>query len=228
MGDDNTPMDATQDTQPALPASGRKGRPRKANENASRGRSPRGKTASGASTQADTPSPSPVSIAQASPAARAPTRRPATRTRRGGLRNRGREPGVLRLAERARLIAEHGGVHLLADPLAALLPAARSALFNAALDEAIHAVVDEFASTLAPAVVQLWIAEAAPWSPGHERVGSLELEPSLRLRAAARAAVRGVTESGAAALQAESNMPGDLPAPDISIGSNGAMPRWPG
>ena len=230
MGDDNTAMDATPGTQPAPPASGRKGRPRKANENAPRGRSPRGKAASGASTQADAdaPSPSPVSIAQAPSAGQAPARRPATRARRGGLRSRGREPGVLRLAERARLIAEHGGVHLLADPLAALLPAARSALFNASLDEAIHAVVDEFASTLAPAVVQLWIAEAAPWSPGHERVGSLELEPSLRLRAAARAAVRGVTESGVAALQAESNVPGDLPAPDISIGSNGAMPRWPG
>src|SRR6185437_13861309 len=142
-----------------------------------------------------------------------------------------------RLAERARLIAEHGGVHLLADPLAAFLPAARNALFNAAIDDAIHAVVEELASTLAPAVLQIWIAEAAPWSPGHERVGGLELEPSLRLRATAGAAVRGVTESGIAALVAESNTPGELPEPDISVGSSSSMsgmngmngmPRWPG
>ena len=49
-----------------------------------------------------------MSIAQAPTAARAPTRRPATRARRGGLRSRGREPGVLRLAERARLMERIG------------------------------------------------------------------------------------------------------------------------
>ena len=132
----------------------------------------------------------------------------------------------MRLAERARLIAEHGGVHLLADPLTALLPAARNELFNAALDVAIHAVAEELASTLAPAVVQVWITEAAPWSAGQDRVGGSELEPSLRLRAVARAAVRGVAESGVAALQAESSAPGDLPLADTSI--SGALPRWPG
>jgi signal transduction histidine kinase len=235
MGDDNTAMDATPDTHPTPPGSGRKGRPRKAGENAPRGRTSRGKAAPVGSAEAGAhASPSPVRDAPVSPATLAPqtsTRRPTTRARRGGLRGRGREPGVLRLAERARLIAEHGGVHLLADPLAAFLPAARNALFNVGLDDAIHAVVEELASTLAPAVVQIWIAEAAPWLPGHERVGGLELEPSLRLRVTARAAVRGVTESGIAALVAESNMPGELPGPDISVGNSSTMngmPRWPG
>ena len=134
----------------------------------------------------------------------------------------------MRLAERARLIAEHGGVHLLADPLTALLPAARNELFNESLDVAIQAVAEELASTLAPAVIQVWIAEAAPWSAvqDRDRVGGSELEPSLRLRAATRAALRGVTENGAAALQAESSAPGDLPPADTGI--SGAMPRWPG
>ena len=132
----------------------------------------------------------------------------------------------MRLAERARLIAEHGGVHLLADPLTALLPAARNELFNSALDVALHAVTAELASTLAPAVVQVWIADAAPWSAGQDRVGGVELEPALRLRATARAAVRGVTESGMAALQAESSAPGDFASGDTSV--SGAMPRWPG
>ncbi|HEU5347393.1 MAG TPA: ATP-binding protein, partial [Ktedonobacterales bacterium] len=156
------------------------------------------------------------------PAPHIPTHRAAPRTRRGGLRSRGREPGMLRLAERARLIADHAGVH----PLVALLPAARNALFNAALDDALRAVTEELASTLAPAVVQVWIADAALWSSGHDRVGGLELEPSLRLRATARAAVRGVMETGVAALQAESNAPGEIPAPETSI--SGSMPRWPG
>ena len=132
----------------------------------------------------------------------------------------------MRLAERARLIAEYGGVHLLADPLTALLPAARNELFNAALDIAIQSVAEELASTLAPAVIQVWIADAAPWSAGQDRIGGSELEPSLRLRAATRAAVRGVTESGVAALHVESSAPGDLLPADTSI--SGAMPRWPG
>jgi signal transduction histidine kinase len=132
----------------------------------------------------------------------------------------------MRLAERARLIAEHGGIHLLADPLTAFLPAARNELFNAALDVAVLAVAEELASTLAPAVVQVWTADAAPWSAGQDRVGGVELEPSLRLRAVARAAVRGVTESGLAALQAESNAPDDSSPADTGI--SGAMPRWPG
>jgi signal transduction histidine kinase len=132
----------------------------------------------------------------------------------------------MRLAERARLIAEHGGVHLLADPLTALLPAARNELFNAALDGALQSVAEELASTLAPAVIQVWIAEAASWSAGQDRIGGSELEPALRLRAATRAAIRGVTESGVAALQAESSAPGDVPPADTSI--SGSMPRWPG
>ncbi len=233
MGDDNRPMDATPDTQPTPSGSGRKGRSRKADENAPRGRTPRGTAAPAGSVEVSAPASPPLAPPVAA-TPRTPTHRTAARARRGGLRGRGREPGVLRLAERARLIAEHGGVHLLADPLAALLPAARNALFNAALDDAIHAVAEELASTLAPAVLQIWIAEAAPWSPGHERVGGLELEPSLRLRATARAAVRGVTESGIAALVAESNTPGVLSEPDISVGSSSSMsgmngmPRWPG
>lgn len=212
-------------------AGARKPRSRKTtgDADATRSRTPRGKTTPNATSPTGMPPVPPLAsdLTPATPASRAPTHRPVSRSRRGSVRIRGREPGVLRLAERARLIAEHAGVHLLADPLAALLPAARNALFNAALDEAVHAVVEELASTLAPAVVQLWLADAAPWSPSPDRVGGQELEPSLRLRATARAAVRGVTESGVAALQAESSAPTrDLPSPEMSVG--GGMPRWPG
>ncbi len=220
MGDDNTHVNPSPDAGPQntpATAAPRKARSRKSpgDGDSARSRGSRGKAAPVAPDMtAAAPISSPVSGATPiAPTAPAPTHRPAPRVRRGSLRSRGREPGVLRLAERARLIAEHGGVHLLADPLAALLPAARNALFNAALDDAAHAVAEGLASTLAPAVVQIWIADAAPWSAGHDRVGGLELEPSLRLRAIARAAIGGVTESGMAALQAESNAPGDLPAP---------------
>lgn len=227
MGDDTTPMGFSPAPEPTPQSAGRKSRSRKSSDSATRSRTPRGKPAADAPAQAEAlPASSLVDDAQVAPITRTPGARPATRARRGGLRGRGREPGVLRLAERARLIAEHGGVHLLTEPLVALLPAARNALFNASLDESVHAVAEELASTLAPAIVQIWIAEAAPWTPGHERIGGLELERSLRLRAASRSAVRGITENGMAALQPESNAPSELPAPDTSI--SGVMPRWPG
>src|SRR5690242_19926578 len=165
MGDDvrranpsPAPEPAAPNTSSTSPAGGsRKTRGRKsANDgDTTRSRSSRNKSAPAA------PSIAPVSAAPTPPE---PTSRPAPRIRRGSLRGRAREPGVMRLAERARLIAEHGGVHLLADPLTALLPAARNELFNSALDVALHAVTAELASTLAPAVVQVWIADAAPWS----------------------------------------------------------------
>lgn len=235
MGDDTIRMHASPPPDPAPndpPASGggRKSRSRKVSDEGSapRGRALRG----GKSAQKATESAQPASAATPPPAtesATAPLPRPASlrppRVRRGGLRGRVREPGVLRLAERARLIAEHGGIHLLADPMAALLPAARTALFNASIDEAIHPVTEELASTLAPAVIQVWIADAAPWSASQERVGGLELEPSLRLRATTRAAVRGVSESGMSALQAESTVPGERITPEMSVSG---MPRWPG
>lgn len=233
MDDDGARTNPSQVTPDAkTPIAARKSRSRKAPVEgaAPRGRSPRSKTAP-AVPVADEARPTlfPPSELPAIAPPRPPAYRVSARSRRGGLRARGREPGVLRLAERARLIAEHAGVHLLSDPLAALLPAARTALFNAALDDAIRAVAAELASTLAPAVVQIWIADAAPWSSAagsHERVGGLELEPTLRLRATARAAVHGLVENGAAALQAESSAPGDVSAPESSVG--GAMPRWPG
>ena len=227
MGDDTTPTGSSPVPGPTAQSAGRKSRSRKSSDQPTRSRTPRGKPAPNAPAQAEAlPASSPGNVAPVTSTTRTPGTRPAARARRGGLRWRGREPGVLRLAERARLIAEHGGVHLLTEPLVALLPAARNALFNASLDESIHAVAEELASTLAPAVVQIWIAEAAPWTPGHERIGGLELERSLRLRAASRSAVRGMTESGAAALRAESSAPGEVPAPDTSV--SGGMPRWPG
>ncbi|HEX6540430.1 MAG TPA: GAF domain-containing protein [Ktedonobacterales bacterium] len=234
MGDDSTPMNpspapesTSHDTQ--THGKGRKARARKSDADGvpSRGRASRDKGAGRASAQPDTPSPAlPGAEGQASGASqRTTTYRPIPRARRSGLRSRGREPGVVRLAERSRMITEHTGVHLLTDPLAALLPAARTVLFNAALDDAIHAVAEELASTLAPAIVQVWIADAAAWSSGHERVGGLELEPSLRLRAASRSAVRGTTESGLAAIRMETNTSGERP-PETSV--SGVMPRWPG
>jgi signal transduction histidine kinase len=220
--------DTKDTTSSPAPEPARRSRSRKAPTVTSppRSRTPRGKSAATPAQPADSPPP-PSAVTGNAPIIAPPhttAYRPVARPRRGSLRVRGREPGVLRLAERARLIAERTGVHLLADPLAALLPAARNALFNAALDDALHAVAEELSSTLAPALVQVWIADATPWLGGNERAGAMEVSPSLRLRAAARAAVRGVAESGLAALQAESNMPGDLPS-ETSI--SGIMPRWP-
>jgi signal transduction histidine kinase/PAS domain-containing protein len=132
--------------------------------------------------------------------------REATRARRGGLRSRGRESGVIGLVERARLTPSLLGMGLLLDPLLSEMPTMRSALLNRSLDDALRIAGGRLAASLAPSVLQVWIAEPAVWSGPHEQIGGLELFPTLRLR------VR-VSAAPSAALLATDGAP-ETPGPD--------------
>jgi signal transduction histidine kinase len=84
-----------------------------------------------------------------------------------------------------------------ADAPFTTLPVMRYALLNRPVDEAANLLADGLATALAPAAVQVWIAEPAPWTSEQGRVGGLELLPLLRLRAMAR--VLGADDAAAAA-----------------------------
>ena len=104
------------------------------------------------------------------------------RARRGGMRSRGRESGVVGLVERARLTPSLLGMGPLLDPLLSSMPAMRAALLNRSLDDALRIAGAHLAASLAPCVLQVWIAEPAVWSGPNEQIGGLELFPTLRLR----------------------------------------------
>ena len=108
--------------------------------------------------------------------------RDATRARRSGMRSRGRESGVVGLVERARLTPSLLGMGPLLDPLLSSIPTMRHALLNRPLDDALRIAGAQLAASLAPSVVQVWIAEPAVWSGPSEHIGGLELFPTLRLR----------------------------------------------
>src|SRR5262249_9714013 len=61
-------------------------------------------------------------------------------------------------------------------------------------DEAVPLVAEGLVVALAPAVVQIWIADASPLAGGQGRIGGQELAPTLRLRALARTASRSSDE----------------------------------
>jgi signal transduction histidine kinase len=147
--------------------------------------------------------------------------------RRTATRRRVRESGVLGLAGRARLLSEQATSYLPPDSLATALPSIRQALFARPLDDALRSVAEELAGALSPAAVQIWVAEPALAAGERGKVGGLELTPTLRLRATARAAVRDRLEAGLEAFSPASSVPG-VPLPqgaDASLG--GSMPRWP-
>ncbi len=138
--------------------------------------------------------------------------REATRARRGGLRSRGRESGVIGLVERARLTPSLLGMGLLLDPLLSEAPTMRSALLNRSLDDALRIAGGRLAASLAPSVLQVWIAEPAVWSGPHEQIGGLELFPTLRLR------VRMSAATPSAALLATDGAPETLGPDDVPAG----------
>jgi signal transduction histidine kinase/PAS domain-containing protein len=92
-----------------------------------------------------------------------------------------RESGVTGLAGRARL-APTGFPTPLLDPLLSALPAMRHTLLNRALDDALRAAGAQLAASVPPSVIQFWIADPGIWGGETDRVGGLELFPTLRAR----------------------------------------------
>ncbi len=125
----------------------------------------------------------------AGPATKAPTPdalAPDVSTPRGRRPSgRTRESGVLGLTERARQAVDRHSFGPLLDMLAPSLPNLRRAIISGSLDEGLRALVEGLVNTLEPAVAQCWLADAAPWASEGERVGGVELAPSLRLGASA-------------------------------------------
>ncbi len=117
----------------------------------------------------------------------APGRTPSSHARRAAGRGHARESGVTGLAERARLASSNFATPLL-DPLLNALPAMRHTLLNRALDDALRAAGAQLGASLAPSVVQFWIADPGVWGGETDRVGGLELFPTLRARVTVTAA----------------------------------------
>ncbi len=108
-------------------------------------------------------------------------------------RLRPRESNIAGLGERARIQYEPRLPAALPDPLAVLLPGLRQALLNRPFDEAAPLVAEGLAAALAPAAVQIWIADPVPGGDDETaRPGGQELLPTLRPRATARALTRAV------------------------------------
>jgi signal transduction histidine kinase len=103
------------------------------------------------------------------------------RVRRISSRGHARESGVAGLAERARL-ASGGFSTPLLDPLLSALPALRHALLNRALNDALRVAGAQLGASLAPSAIQFWIADPGVWGGETDRVGGLELFPTLRAR----------------------------------------------
>jgi signal transduction histidine kinase/PAS domain-containing protein len=104
----------------------------------------------------------------------------ALRTRRIAGRH-GRQSAIIGLASRARLAATGFPTPLL-DPLFNGLPAMRHTLLNRALDDALRVVGAQLATAAPPSVIQFWIADPGIWGGETDRVGGLELFPTLRAR----------------------------------------------
>jgi signal transduction histidine kinase len=159
---------------------------------------PRGRRSrrrSGASPAAPAAGASTTAGAAPPPSVPTPIRRAGPTRRRATGRSRPRESNILGLAERARLAIEPRQLLPLPDPLFVALPGIRQALLNSTLDDGLRAAAEALASALAPAVVQVWIADPAPWTSEQQRAGGLELAPALRPRAAARAMIPSAIEA---------------------------------
>ncbi len=158
----------------------------------------------------------PASPTTAEGTATGPRRAKAARIRRPANRGRARESTILGLTERTRLQSEARPPLPLPDPLFVSLPMLRQALLNRPLDEGARAVAEGLAAVFAPAVAQVWIADPTPWASEQERVGGLELIPTLRPRASASAASRASLDGGAHTEQAsDPSSSGSLPRPPI-------------
>lgn len=81
------------------------------------------------------------------------------------------------------------------DPLITALPDMRQALLNHTFDEGLRLMTEALALALAPAIAQAWIADPTSWTSEQGRIGGLELFPTLRPRAVARADGRPATPS---------------------------------
>ncbi|HZC08203.1 MAG TPA: GAF domain-containing protein [Ktedonobacterales bacterium] len=147
-------------------------------------------------------------VGAASETGATPEPRDTSRSRRAGMRSRGRESGVIGLVERARLTPTLLGMGLLLDPLLSAIPTMRSALLNRSLDDAVRIAGAHLAASLAPSVAQVWIAEPAVWSGPNEQIGGLELFPTLRLRASLAAEPASAATSDANASSANDLPPG--------------------
>ncbi len=110
-----------------------------------------------------------------------------SRARRAAGRGHSRESGVTGLVERARLASSTFSTPLL-DPLFSALPSMRHALLNRALDDALRVSGAQLGASLAPSVIQFWIADPGVWGGETDRVGGLELFPTLRARVTVTAA----------------------------------------
>jgi signal transduction histidine kinase/PAS domain-containing protein len=135
------------------------------------------------------------------------------RARRAGGRGSGhaRESGVTGLAERARLASSNFSTPLL-DPLLNALPPMRHALLNRTLDDALRWAGAQLGRSLAPSVVQFWIADPGVWGGETDRVGGLELFPTLRARVTITATPDASRPRGASAAGEPSEPAGALPA----------------
>ncbi|MFI5272228.1 MAG: hypothetical protein ACHQ4H_04245, partial [Ktedonobacterales bacterium] len=112
----------------------------------------------------------------------APITAPSARgtVRRTNGRARVVESNIVGLAERARVASAAPSLLAIPDALALALPGLRHVLLDRPFDEAVRVVAEGFAAALAPAEVQIWIAEPAPWAGDQTRAGGQELVPSLR------------------------------------------------
>ncbi len=137
-----------------------------------------------------------------------------------------RESNIVGLVERARLTTELKPILPLPDPLFVALPGMRRALLNRTLDEAAQLLTSELASALAPAVVQLWIADPMPWSSEQERVGGQELTPVFRARAQARVAASPASDQYNTPSGSLSSSPTHeaLPTGSLANGSHSRLP----
>ncbi len=125
------------------------------------------------------------------------SRRPPVGRHRGSLgRGRGRDSNIAGILERSRLALEQRSILPSPDPLLLLMPSLRQVLLNHTLDETAGLLTDALAGALAPAVVQLWLANPTPWSSEHDKVGGQELAPVLRARAESRSTQRSAVELG--------------------------------
>lgn len=147
------------------------------------------------------PTPGPMSDTEpTAPVGEAPVRRTTGRPRR----TRVRESTIFGLGERARAQFEEQRPTLpLPDPFFVMLPELRQALLNKSLDTSLRELAEGVATALAPAVVQVWIADPAPWANEQARIGGQELIPVLRPRAMGRAITRAYAEPGSAPDAAE-------------------------
>jgi signal transduction histidine kinase/PAS domain-containing protein len=132
-----------------------------------------------------------TSAPAAAPSADSLAHRPPASARHAPSRTRPRESNIAGLGERARIEYEPRLPAALPDPLAILLPGLRQALLNRPFDEAAPLVAEGLAAALAPAAVQIWIADPVPGGDDEAtRPGGQELLPTLRPRATARALTR--------------------------------------